>query len=812
VAACRWIQVPSADPELSNHLTPFDPEIAPGWFVARRDDPAAVERLLHGFPCTCGADPCRVATLSVRANGTLVGAGQGKLPAFAIAGFEQVLQLDASAIGPGLVLRVHVDSDKPRCLWCEVEAHDDERVATTVQVSSLSQLRDRPDVDVAAVLDRVDVVMYHLDRAFRIDWVNEPFTRMFGPGDLRGGSMLDHLHADDADRIVAAMIGALTGESPYVRLRCRLANAKRDTWVDNIITLERDDEGILCGVTGVLLDVTREVIAASLVDEADQRLQVLADNAPIAVFEVDECARVHSMSSAWHAFTGQPPIEALGWGWQRAVLPEDLDRLRTMYLASGRVDGGVVDVRSTLTGAWIRMCTNRVAAPDGTVIGFIGTAHDVTLEKAVSSRLQHMATHDDVTGLLNRRGFAERIDARADTTRAGALILIDLDRFKIVNDLHGHAVGDQLLVEVANRLTTLVRGDDIVARFGGDEFVVYIDDAREHRVRLMATRILSHLRAPIEIGERTFQVAASAGVALRDSFTDIGPLLADADVAMFAAKREEPGSFVVFDAAREAAARRRLELDHALTGVVGRGELQVAYQPIFDSTTGAVAGAEALARWHHPVLGSVSPVEFIPLAEENGQVGEIGRHVFTAAAALAAELWAEGWAGRMWVNVSAVQLADPSLAPGLLQILSSLRCPTSAIGIEVTETALLRDMDVAVDQLNGLAASGVGLAIDDFGTGYGALTYLRRLPVTHVKVDRSFVDEIDDPGTASMVRSVIGLAHDLKIEVVGEGVETEAQLATLRRMGCDLVSGYLLARPDTPDRLAAAVAAARASI
>lgn len=428
-------------------------------------------------------------------------------------------------------------------------------------------------------------------------------------------------------------------------------------------------------------------------------------------------------------------------------------------------------------------------------------------ERALRDRLAHAATHDSLTGLVNRLGVLGHIDRElASAARGGrttALVFIDLDEFKRVNDVHGHAAGDHVLRQVAERLHAAARAGDVMARLGGDEFLAVLPDVDGAAAAVtMAERLLHATREPIVVEGERYVVSASIGVALaRDGQTDGSELLEQADVAVFRAKTRGRGRVEVFDTELQLQLEEHASIERALADALVAGELVVHYQPIIDHRDLAPVGVEALVRWERPGHGLVPPGVFIPVAEASDLITDVGRYVLRVATAQLAAGVGGPFAGlEVAVNVSARHVTSGSLLADVTAALADSGLAPHQLVIEITETVLVTDLPFLAGQLEQLRRLGVRVAIDDFGTGFTSLAHLRQLPADVIKIDRSFVAEMgDDDG--SLVRLVTDLGHHLGLEVVAEGVETEAQLEVLRRLGCDRVQGFLLGRPMPADQL-----------
>jgi diguanylate cyclase (GGDEF)-like protein/PAS domain S-box-containing protein len=469
---------------------------------------------------------------------------------------------------------------------------------------------------------------------------------------------------------------------------------------------------------------------------------------------------------------------------------------------------------------WLASQGDFVREADGTPTAVVGTALDITERELAAedarlaegrlarqeAEMRHRAYHDSLTGLPNRALLLERLDGAIAGSPRVAVLLLDLDGFKRINDSLGHAVGDRLLERVGARLTRAVRrapsGEstgrppDTVARLGGDEFAILLTDTDEAGARVVAERVLAECAHAFRVDGRVLSISASIGLVTTTWTANAQDALRDADVAMYAAKEQGGGRYTVFDPAMHAAVVERLALEAELRAAIDEGGLAVHYQPIVDPTTGTIAKVEALVRWPHPTQGMLPPDTFIPLAEETGLIVPLGAWVLQEACSEATRHRDRHPDLRVAVNLSARQLDDPGLPATVADTLEAIGLPPDRLVLEVTETVLMEHGPSALGSLVELRALGVTLAIDDFGTGYSSLSRLRTLPVDELKIDKSFIDEIDQAGArAPVVAAVVSLAHSLGHSVVAEGVEEPGQLQALVRLGCDLVQGYLLSKP-----------------
>ena len=448
---------------------------------------------------------------------------------------------------------------------------------------------------------------------------------------------------------------------------------------------------------------------------------------------------------------------------------------------------------------------------------FSAILHDISERKAFEHRLAHQATHDPLTGLPNRVLLLDRLEgalARARRhNRRVAVLFLDIDHFKVVNDSLGHGLGDRLLIAIAERLTVALRPGDTVARFGGDEFVVLCEDlVSQHDAIAVAERVDEAVSGPFVIDDTEVFVGVSIGIALPDDVeADPETLIRDADAAMYRAKDRGRARWELFDNAMRASAVDRLDIENALRRALERRELRVFYQPLIDLRTGAIDGVEALLRWEHPERGLLLPGDFITVAEETGLIVPIGSWVLDQACRQA-----QRWQAvsdpttplRVAVNISGRQLGHPRLTEDVAAIMADTGIDPADVELEITENVLMDDVEMSAETLQQLHELGVKLAVDDFGTGYSSLSYLRRFPVDVLKVDRSFVDGLgEDPNDSAIVTAIVTLAHTLGLSSVAEGVESAQQLAELRVLGCDRAQGYFMARPATGHEIGEMLAA-----
>lgn len=444
----------------------------------------------------------------------------------------------------------------------------------------------------------------------------------------------------------------------------------------------------------------------------------------------------------------------------------------------------------------------------GEPVSNIGTILDITDRKETEAALAQLAYHDSLTGLPNRTRLIEEVQTLIDRSRQGELLaffFLDLDRFKIINDTLGHRYGDEVLVEIGHRLRATVRSDAVVARPGGDEFIIVLPNVSDKlEVSRHADAVLDAFAKPFSIAGNDHVLGASIGVSLFPlDGREVDTLLQTADTAMYAAKQRGGNNFHFYTASLQHATARRFRLESALRRALDHNEFELYYQPILSVRTGQIVGAEALIRWNDPAGGVVMPGEFIPFAEEAGLITPIGEWVLKEAC-VQAKLWsASGRPIKIWINVSAPQLHHPTLAGAIRERLAQTGLDAKLIGLELTESSFINATRETLSTLHELRGMGVNLALDDFGVAYSSLDYLRRLPIDTIKIDRTFLREIsNDRFNQSIVRAITGLAHDLDLRVSAEGVETTDQFAFLTDLGCDDWQGFYYGEAEPAMRFA----------
>jgi diguanylate cyclase (GGDEF)-like protein/PAS domain S-box-containing protein len=599
------------------------------------------------------------------------------------------------------------------------------------------------------------------------------------------GNLLDTGVAGTAETFAACQ----DGPSVAVRIAVHPLGEHNGTRRTVVVVKERSDE----------------LRAEEHLRASEEQFRALAEHAPIGIFRSDVGLRLGYANARCIEILGVGGLGMHGSRWLDTLAPSDRSRM-------------VSALESVLDGAEVELDHVKVERPDGSARwvsirvapvlsaqragGFVGSVEDVTERRLLEQALSHDATHDRLTGLPNRTLLWDVL--RQELTRpepAVAVLFVDLDDFKFVNDSFGHETGDELLLTVADRLTQAVRPQDLVTRFGGDEFVVVCTDVHDaDQAERIASRLVDALLPPFTIAGREIGVSASMGLVLStEGGLDPETLLRDADTALYQAKASGKARWAMFDERVRQGVTTRLAMAGALRRAIDQDLLRVHYQPIVDVATGRAVGMEALARWHDEEFGAVSPIVFVTLAEEMGLIDRLGEWVLWSSCRRFAQ-WQEELSGDapgyLSVNLSARQLSSPGLVETVKQALEATGLAPEQLCLELTETVFMDDIDGAVGRLDELCATGVRLAMDDFGTGYSSLSSLRRFPGEFLKIDRSFVAGLRSEATApAIVAAVVGLSDALGLAPIAEGVETPDDAKLLESLGCRFAQGYLFARP-----------------
>ena len=648
----------------------------------------------------------------------------------------------------------------------------------------------------------------------RLFW-SEELYRIFemdpkdGPGDYK--RFLQIVHPEDRERVDQAYRNALRNREPYEVEHRMITTDGHVRQIRERGESSYDEDGKPLRSIGTAQDITD-------IRRMESQMQLLGTafhHSGEAIMITDHDNRIVTVNPAFTTLTGYSQQEVVGRnpsmlsaGRTEAA---DYEKMWTAIVQKGYWQGEVWDRRKDggVYPKWLSISVMR--DDEGSIRYYIAHFTDVSAERATEARLHHMAHHDMLTGLHNRFSLKDRLEhalalARRESSRV-ALLFIDLDRFKVINDTLGHHVGDELLIHVSRRLRQCVRESDMVARLGGDEFVVMLSGV-EHSssVAMVAEKLVASVAEPYPVGAHTLYTTPSIGIAIYPMDGNDGEtLMKNADAAMYHAKSAGRNNFQFFDAKMNEAALERLGIEHALRQALGREEFRLHYQPVIDVRTGRVSSVEALIRWQHPTRGLLAPGLFIGVAEETGLIQPIGDWVIWAACRQLADFRAAGIAGvKMAINISAIQMRNSDLSVLARGIIEAYSLIPGDLVFEITESVAMEHPDETVRVLDILHDMGVELALDDFGTGYSSLSYLRMFALDKLKLDRSFVEDIGQDIDGQVIcDATIGLAHNLGLEVVAEGVETEEQLAYLKARGCNLIQGYLFSRPVPADEVIA---------
>ncbi len=621
---------------------------------------------------------------------------------------------------------------------------------------------------------------------------------------------------DEANRALRA--GSLT-ERVEVEL---LVSSGEPRWV-------RVDMGGVAGgdrtpyIVGTVTDVTAEVRARTDLAAREAEFRLLAEHSGDFLSRHDENGRFLYASPACEALLGMRPEHLIGrTAAEAGLLSPDQDGSRAAAMAVLFALAGGEErtaafriVRPDGELRWLEIAARAVPDRDGRAPEIVAVTRDVSDRKRAEDELAHQALHDTLTGLPNRALFLDRLQQALHRARRGAsgvaVLFVDLDRFKLINDSFGHAAGDRVLCDVAARLRHELRPADTIARFGGDELTVLCEDVGgEPSARGIAKRIAAIFEQPFVVEDSEAFLQASVGIALAGPEDRPEDLLRDADAAMYRAKDAGRGRVEVFDEAMRADARDRVATEAALRRAIERDELRLHLQPVVELASGRIQGFEGLVRWEHPQRGLVPPGAFIPLAEETGLIVPIGRWMLREVCRTLRRWHVE--LGRDWVqcsvNLSVRDLQQPDLVDAVRDVIEETGVPAHRLVLEITESAVMESAAGTVDTLHRLKALGVRLALDDFGTGYSSLARLHQFPLTVMKIDRSFTAALgEDHHGASIAEAIVSLGHALGLGVVAEGIEDEVQLRAIQRLGCAYGQGYHFARPAPPETFDAALLA-----
>ena len=622
--------------------------------------------------------------------------------------------------------------------------------------------------------------------------------------------------------ILALALGYFVSSSisdPILKLRDAAAQIEQGQLNVSFPRVRRDEIGQLVASFAHMTNQLRQTLTGleqrvaertSALRDSEERYALAVQGANDGLWDWNLKTNQIYFSPRWKAMLGynEDEIEDSPEEWFSRVYSDDLQRVKVEVAAHLKGHATHFENEHRVLhkdGSYRWMLCRGLAVLDADSLAYrmAGSQTDVTDRKKVEEQLIHDSLHDALTGLPNRVLFLDRLDHALSLTkrhpdRKPAVLFLDIDRFKIINDSLGHMAGDQMLIATARRLDSCLRAEDTLARLGGDEFAILLDNTNDvsDTVRV-AERIQRRLVSTALLSGHDRSVTASIGIVMiTPDYAQSEDILRDADTAMYRAKASGKARYQIFDATMHASVQAQLQLEADLQRAIGRQELLAYFQPIV-SASGEMIGAEALVRWQHPQRGLVPPNEFIPIAEEMGLIIAMDQWMIRTACTHA-KTWHEAghthWS--VAVNISARQFQDQSLPKTIQNILQETGLPAHALKIEITESVAMQDLDVSIRVLNELNAMGIQISIDDFGTGYSSMGYLKRFPLHVLKIDRSFIQDItQDSDSEVITKAMIVMAHSLKLAVIAEGVETEEQCALLRSLGCDAMQGYFFSRP-----------------
>ncbi len=645
-------------------------------------------------------------------------------------------------------------------------------------------------------------------------------TLGYRPEEVAGTAVSLYVHPDDLADALEAFGDVLDGPgmgSKPIGLRAR---HKDGTWrhFEAVGTNMLDDPGVN-GVVVNAWDVTGRKLIEDELKLRDRAIAASSNGIVITDPNRPDNPIIY-VNQKFEQITGYGAEETVGQNCRFLAAGDreqpGVDELRLAIQEGREWSGPLRNYKKDGTPFWNELYIAPVRDEKGRIVNFIGVQKDVTERKVLEEKLAHQAFHDPLTDLPNRSLFLDRVDhALKRAERRGdrvAVLFMDLDNFKVVNDSLGHEVGDELLIAVAGRLRSCLRPADTAARLGGDEFVVLLEDVEDPEdATRVAVRVGEAIRAPFRAGRHDLFVTTSVGVALGEGDGEsAGDLLRNADLAMYRAKDGGKNSYAIFEPLMNEKALKRLGMEAELRRALEKKELRVYYQPKVSIRTGRILAQEALVRWEHPERGLISPAEFVPLAEETGLIIPLGRWVLEQSCRQLGEwqrLYPSDPPLGMSVNLSAAQFKRPDLGSSVAEVLRQTGLDPHTLILEITESMMVEDVGAALATLKELKSLGIKIAVDDFGTGYSSLSYLKHFPVDFLKIDRSFVAGLGrDPKDEGLVAASIELAHALKLEVVAEGVETEGQLERLRTLGCDMAQGFYFQKPSPEDTVSESLA------
>ncbi|MFV8830093.1 EAL domain-containing protein [Alkalihalobacterium sp. APHAB7] len=649
-------------------------------------------------------------------------------------------------------------------------------------------------------------ILIHKDGS--ILFVNPKAAEIIGAkdsNDIIGKCFLDLIHSDSKESVIKRITQVKSGKKLEF-IETKITTLDEETRIvesSAINVVYRGQEAIMA----VGKDVTERNRIREQLEKSRQQYQSLFEFHPDAIFVFDLEGNFVSANAACYNLSGYTPEQLIGTSFIPLLRPEDINIVLTHFQKT--MEGEPRNYECTLLdkkGDFISLSiTNVPIVVDGKTVGVYGIAKDLTDQKKLQEKIQYLAYYDSLTNLPNRQLLSERLKEVLTESEQNnlsfAVLFIDLDRFKFINDTMGHDVGDQLLKEVAKKLQLSIRDQDMVSRLGGDEFIILLKNVEKEEVNRIAHRIIAQFSSPLHlVGVGDVLITPSIGISLYpDDANTIDAMIKFADTAMYMAKAKGRNNFQFHTSEMSQILQRKVSIEKNLRNATDNHEMEIYYQPIINLETQDLIGAEALLRWNNPELGVISPVEFIPIAEETGIIQEMGEWVLKEACLQIKQWIHQGHKNlQVMVNISIRQLQNRNFHHIVEQILNEVGLDAKHLVLEITES-ILHDPHDSIVVLNQLREKGVKIALDDFGTGYSSLSYLKHLPIDRLKIDRSFIQDLATNSNAlSMVKSIIDIGRNLNLRIIAEGIETEEQFTVLKDLQCTKGQGYYISKPLCP--------------
>jgi len=668
------------------------------------------------------------------------------------------------------------------------------------------------------ILDEVEDAYYEVDLAGNFTFINDAICRQlrYSKEELLGANFRGHIHPDDIPAVYDAFAEIYkTGKRQKVISYKVIRKDGTTGFAENIGFPLQNQQGEIIGFRGIGRDITERVRLEEALRQSEERYRTVMEEMEEWYFETDISGNILFFNDAVARVLGNLKNDLTGLNIQDFFLKKEADTISRLFHQVNETGEAVKNsphevfrTDGSIIFAEISILPKR--DKDGRIFGFRLVGHDITERKRAEKQIHYLASHDALTGLPNRMMFSQLLNHAIASARRYkrqvAVFFIDLDRFKIINDTLGHAAGDQLLQEIATRFRESLRAADVVARLGGDEFVILIEEVTNlSGVITVAQKILSCAIKPMFLMGEECRVTASVGISIYPAdAADEQTLMKAADIAMYFAKEEGKNNFQFYSKNIKPQSIERLSIETNIRSALERNELSLHYQAKLDFRTGAITGVEALLRWQNPHLGSVTPTQFIPVAEEIGVIVPIGKWVLKTACAQNVAWQRQGLpAICMAVNLSLRQFMDENLIEAVGTALNDSGMAANLLELEITESMVMHNPARMMAVLARLKHMGVRLAIDDFGTGYSSLAQIKQFPIDTLKVDRSFIRNIPkDSEDKAITEAIIAMGRVLSLTVVAEGVETQEQMDFLRKHACDEMQGFYFSKPITPDRFA----------